>query len=368
MSPAGYPYYIVLNISRTAILLCKRRFVDDPDKRFYDSPRLDHPGLFKFDLLRSGYHTLAAICQALLGLMRASLRPRSRANLIAPRGFDLCRIVARALRLLHDADVGSEAGLILTHTYRVHTGGAAMGDYGELTYKNRGNVGLLDLLCASPGRILDCGCGAGDNARILSDRGWRVTAVTIDPQEYKAVRPFCEAVHLADLENGLPAELDGAFDAVLASHVLEHLSVPERLLHEVRERLAPGGVLAVALPNIAHYRQRFSLLRGQFRYTETGQLDRTHLRFYTHTTAIQLLEQNGYELVAAEAEGALPWWKTRSLVPPPVVVQADRWAVRSRPNLWGHQSLLVARPSQISCRTLIHAPGDEGDGHAYSPT
>ena len=73
-----------------------------------------------------------------------------------------------------------------------------------LVYKNPGNVGLLRLLSSPPGRVLDCGCGAGDNARLLSGRGWRVTGVTIDPQEQEAARQFCEAVYLADLENGLP--------------------------------------------------------------------------------------------------------------------------------------------------------------------
>src|SRR5882757_9093807 len=125
-----------------------------------------------------------------------------------------------------------------------------------LTYKNRGNIGLLDLLPSPPGRLLDCGCGAGDNARILMERGWKVTAVTLDRREKEAAAPFCEAVYLADLEEGLPLELSDTFDVVLASHVLEHLANPDRLLHQVHERLNPGGNLAVALPNIAHYSQR----------------------------------------------------------------------------------------------------------------
>ena len=223
-----------------------------------------------------------------------------------------------------------------------------MNDYGGLVYKNTGNAGLLRLLSPSPGRVLDCGCGAGDNARLLSGHGWQVTGVTMDPQEQEAAQQFCEKVHLTDLENGLPASVGSAFDVVLASHVLEHLARPEPFLREVRHRLNPEGVLAVALPNIAHYRQRISFLQGKFNYTETGQLDRTHLRFYTHKTAIQLLEQNGYELIDVRAEGALPWWKARYLVPPEVVRRVDEWAVRRRPNLLGHQSLLLARP--VSCR------------------
>jgi SAM-dependent methyltransferase len=221
-----------------------------------------------------------------------------------------------------------------------------MSDDGRLIYKNEGNFELLDLLSSSPGRILDCGCGAGDNARILSDRGWCVTGITIDPREQKTARQFCEAVYIADLENGLPPDIDGEFDAILASHVLEHLARPERLLREVHERLSPGGVVAVALPNIAHYRQRISRLRGHFDYTDTGQLDRTHLRFYTYRTAIQLLEQNGYELVNAMATGTLPLWKAR-LVSRSMAGRVDKWAVRQRPNLLGYQCLLLARPRSL---------------------
>jgi SAM-dependent methyltransferase len=222
-----------------------------------------------------------------------------------------------------------------------------MSNNGRLIYKNDGNTGLLDLLSSSSGRILDCGCGAGDNARILSRRGWRVTGVTIDPREQETARQFCEVVHLGDLEDGLPPCIDGTFDAALASHVLEHLAKPERLLQELRQRLNPGGVLAAALPNIAHYGQRISFLRGHFNYTETGQLDRTHLRFYTHSTAIQLLEQNGYELINAVVEGTLPWWKARRLTSLSVVARLDEWAVRRRPNLLGYQSLLLARPINL---------------------
>lgn len=213
-----------------------------------------------------------------------------------------------------------------------------------LVYKNDGNFELLDLLSSSPGRVLDCGCGAGDNARILSDRGWRVTGITIDPGEHEAAGQFCEAVWIADLEQGLPSDIKGPFDAVLASHVLEHLARPERLLRDVHRLLSPDGLLAVALPNIAHYRQRILRLRGQFDYTETGQLDRTHLRFYTYRTAIQLLEQNGYELINVTATGNLPLWKAR-LVSRSMAGRADRWAVRQRPNLLGYQCLLLARPA-----------------------
>jgi hypothetical protein len=56
LSLGKYPNYVGLDISRTAIGLCKRRFADDLNKSFflYDSSYfVDHAGLFKSDLALS---------------------------------------------------------------------------------------------------------------------------------------------------------------------------------------------------------------------------------------------------------------------------------------------------------------------------
>ena len=53
LSLANYPRYIGLDISRSAIALCQRRFADDPTKSFflYDGACFsDHAGLFTADL------------------------------------------------------------------------------------------------------------------------------------------------------------------------------------------------------------------------------------------------------------------------------------------------------------------------------
>jgi hypothetical protein len=53
LSLSKYPNYVGLDVSRSAIDLCKRRFADDSDKSFflYDSLCfVDHAGLFKADM------------------------------------------------------------------------------------------------------------------------------------------------------------------------------------------------------------------------------------------------------------------------------------------------------------------------------
>ena len=44
---------------------------------------------------------------------------------------------------------------------------------------------------------------------------------------------------------------DGAFDAAVLNHVIEHLHDPAKALPRVRERLTPGGILWLATPNPA---------------------------------------------------------------------------------------------------------------------
>jgi SAM-dependent methyltransferase len=56
LSLARYPRYVGLDVSRTAILLCKRRFLSDPGKSFflYDGEAfVDRVGLFGSDLAMS---------------------------------------------------------------------------------------------------------------------------------------------------------------------------------------------------------------------------------------------------------------------------------------------------------------------------
>jgi SAM-dependent methyltransferase len=214
----------------------------------------------------------------------------------------------------------------------------------DKVYRNEGNQALLALLPGGAGRALDCGCGAGDNARLLKQRGWRVTGVTLSTAEQRAAAEHCERVFVADLEQQLPEAIGAGYDAVLLSHVLEHLRAPAQLLREVRRVLAPGGVVLVALPNVLFYPIRLKALFGRFDYTPDGIMDETHVRFYTFESGAELLRENGFEVVAARADAAFPLWKLRRLVPRAFAERLDREAGRRRPGLFGRQSLYLARP------------------------
>ena len=213
----------------------------------------------------------------------------------------------------------------------------------EKLYQNSGNLPLLGLLPESGRRLLDCGCGAGDNARILKAQGWSVTGITISPSEQLAASVHCDKVYLADLEQGIPKAIDDYFDCVLMSHILEHLVHPENLLRDAKAVLAPNGMIAVALPNVLVYYNRLRFLFGRFEYTDGGIMDETHVRFYTFATGAKLLEANGYKLVKVQSEGAFPLWKARNILPVRLVKALNHFVVKHWPGIFGWQSLYLAR-------------------------
>ena len=215
-------------------------------------------------------------------------------------------------------------------------------DVRDRIYDNAGNAPLLALAPAVAGRALDCGCGAGANARLLRARGWEVTGITLSPGERDLAVPHCARVVLANLEESLPEEVGRGYDLVLLSHVLEHLRHPERLLEAVKQRLAPNGLVLVALPNTLFYQIRLRALVGRWDYEREGILDETHLHLYTFASGAAMLERSGFRVLEARAEGGFPLWKIRALLPRGVVARIEEAASRWRPGLFGRQSLYRA--------------------------
>jgi len=212
-------------------------------------------------------------------------------------------------------------------------------------YANAGNPALLALLDAGARRVLDVGCGAGDNAARLSARGCEVQGITHSHAEAALAAPHLARSWVFDIEGPWPAGLElERFDALLFSHVLEHLREPSRVLARLCRLLRPGGSVLIAVPNVLGWRQRLSFLAGRFEYTQSGVLDSTHLRFFTFFSADALLaDAPELELDQKRVTGSVPlWWLRRRLLPPAISAAIDALGCRLRPNLFGAEILLKA--------------------------
>lgn len=144
--------------------------------------------------------------------------------------------------------------------------------------------------------LLDIGCGRGQLASAARDLSYRVTGVESHPAALAVAQDRVDKLLPVDLtdQNSIATALDGQnFDIILFADVLEHTPDPLSVLIFYLRFLKPGGRIVVSLPNIACWDRRLALLFGHFDYADSGIMDRTHLRFFTFSTAQALLREAG---------------------------------------------------------------------------
>lgn len=120
--------------------------------------------------------------------------------------------------------------------------------------KNRRYLANLRRAGVTKGRLLEIGVGSGNFLDAARKAGFE--PMGCDLSQSLATRVTQRTgipVHCGDLA-ALPRH---AFDVVCMHHVLEHVSDPAGFLRLARERLAPGGILHVTVPNVSCWEARF---------------------------------------------------------------------------------------------------------------
>jgi 2-polyprenyl-3-methyl-5-hydroxy-6-metoxy-1,4-benzoquinol methylase len=167
----------------------------------------------------------------------------------------------------------------------------------DLSKKDSQPAQLL-LLTGCNKKVLEVGPATGYITEALNNRGCRVTAIEKDTAVAEITAKLCERMIIGDVEQiDFAADFAGEeFDVVIFGEVLEHLVDPQSVLAQAACILQPKGYVVASVPNIAHGSIRLALLGGEFRYTELGLLDRTHLRFFTRTSLEDLFREAGYSI------------------------------------------------------------------------
>lgn len=168
---------------------------------------------------------------------------------------------------------------------------------------------VVDRVPVGARRILDLGCAAGRlGASIKYRQPAAVTGVELDPEAARVAAEVLDTVLAGSISEGLLDRLEGGFDAIVAADILEHLPDPWSTVRSLGRLLRPGGTLVVSVPNVANLGVLTALVAGRFDYQPEGILDRTHLRFFTRATAVDLLADAGLavESVSAIRDPGLP--------------------------------------------------------------
>lgn len=127
---------------------------------------------------------------------------------------------------------------------------------GFLFYLHPGRRASLDAsvfyLPTQPGaRLLEVGCGSGATLKGMVDLGWHAEGVDFDAKSVRNARSKGLTVHHGDLI--AQKYEDSTFDAIVMSHVIEHVPDPLQVLQESYRILKPGGVLVVLTPNTGSF-------------------------------------------------------------------------------------------------------------------
>jgi 2-polyprenyl-3-methyl-5-hydroxy-6-metoxy-1,4-benzoquinol methylase len=189
--------------------------------------------------------------------------------------------------------------------------------------------------------VLDVGCWSGAIGTFLGQE----RAAVVDGVEPELEMAACAANHYRSVYRStieqameeLMTERRHSYDSLLFLDVLEHLVDPRGVLVASHELLRPGGTMLVSIPNVAHWSLRLELLRGRWRYRDNGLLDRTHLRFFTKLTALELVREAGWE----------PAWEQVSVGQPPLITLSESGLrmLEQWPTLFGVQFLFELRPA-----------------------
>jgi 2-polyprenyl-3-methyl-5-hydroxy-6-metoxy-1,4-benzoquinol methylase len=161
---------------------------------------------------------------------------------------------------------------------------------------------VKELPDSSSAHILEVGCSNGATGALALAMGKCGAYTGVESHEPAALKAAENISHvlLGDIEHMKLSWDDGQFDALILSEVLEHLVDPWSLLRRLHRYLKPGALVFASSPNISHHHIIRMLLKGEWNLTDYGIMDRTHLRWFTPKSFVEMFEENGYSVQKVE--------------------------------------------------------------------
>jgi 2-polyprenyl-3-methyl-5-hydroxy-6-metoxy-1,4-benzoquinol methylase len=185
------------------------------------------------------------------------------------------------------------------------------------SYFTNARTEIEPMLPATPGRVLEVGCGQGSTLRWLKSTGrcTQATGLELFEDSAREAAKHIDRVVVGNAEQLVHTEfVNDTFDLVLCLDVLEHMVDPWAFVDAASKLIRPGGLLIASIPNVRHVTVVAPLLlQGRWSYGGTGVLDRTHLRFFTQQSAIALVDRKPLRMTQWAHNMPPPPSKSRAL-------------------------------------------------------
>lgn len=174
---------------------------------------------------------------------------------------------------------------------------------------------VLPFLPTIAATVLDVGCSRGGFCALIKKTRPDTTVWGLEPHPVAAKAASRRADHIITgyFPTSVPADAP-KFDAIFFNDVLEHAIDPWGMLAAACPMLAREGRVIASIPNLRYWPVLEGLLlRGDFTYTETGVLDKTHLRFFTKRTMHALFTRAGFAVERCEPINVSQHWAARTV-------------------------------------------------------
>jgi 2-polyprenyl-3-methyl-5-hydroxy-6-metoxy-1,4-benzoquinol methylase/ribosomal protein S27E len=150
-----------------------------------------------------------------------------------------------------------------------------------------------------PGRVLDIGCGLGENLSVFKDNGWDCTGVEFN----SFAADYARNTFGLNIINKSIYDFDTAskYDLIMLWGVLEHFFDPKKVLRSVHSLLNPDGLLVLEVPSADSV---------MVRYYEATQktVDRIiegdrHIMLFSVRSFREMLENTGFSVLDISSNG-----------------------------------------------------------------
>jgi 2-polyprenyl-3-methyl-5-hydroxy-6-metoxy-1,4-benzoquinol methylase len=163
------------------------------------------------------------------------------------------------------------------------------------------NHDLVRMIPTNARGVVEVGCNNGALANVYKgiNPSCKYTGIEIDKDNAERARAYCDTVLHLDIETvdeSFFKDLSATSNVWIFGDVLEHLRNPWEVLARIRRSLPADGCVVVCLPNAQHWSVQAKLCVGDFRYEDSGLLDRTHMRFFTRATMLEMFDGAGFKI------------------------------------------------------------------------
>lgn len=186
----------------------------------------------------------------------------------------------------------------------------------SLSYYSQSREEILSFVPVGVEKVLEIGCGDGIFGRSLrAVRSTEVWGVEMCEKAAMSAKVNLDKVIIGNIETDAIDLPESYFDCIIFNDVLEHLRYPWIILKEIVRHLASNGYIVASIPNVRYLDNIKKLIRDKdWKYTDEGILDKTHLRFFTEKSIRKMFELCGYNVL--QIEGINPaefYWKFKLL-------------------------------------------------------